>query len=93
VKTCHLAALALVVAWYLIVPPWSGPGAFNAGAPLPAWLIFGSFDSASHCSTEQNRRVSNFHNAANVEARMRAFNEGLYAAARCVASDDPRLSN
>jgi hypothetical protein len=90
VKCRHTAALAMV-GWYLIVPPWRGPGAFNTDAPLSAWLMFGSFNSADQCSNEQDRRVRNLRNAINLEERKRSFNERLYTAAKCIASNDPRL--
>ncbi len=90
VKSWRAAALALV-GWYLMVPPWSGPGAFNADAPLSSWLICGSFDSAVQCSHEQDRRVRNLRNAKTVEAKERAFNERLYSAAKCIASNDAGL--
>jgi len=85
-KTRHFAALALMMGWYLLVPPttrtwWVGPERYDNGASFSRWTIQQSYDKAGACES----------------ARLATPNESNAASIRmenslCVASDDPRLS-
>src|SRR5580704_5955763 len=54
-KSCPSAGL-LVVAWYLLTPPFQG-GNPNLGAPLLQWDQSAIFTSLSDCTDERNREL------------------------------------
>jgi hypothetical protein len=90
-KRRHAAALALV-GWYLMVPPWSAPGKFNASAPLPQWKQDRSFDSATTCEQYRTSAIKYLTaNKEHVDKVVIAYNGRLYQSALCVQTDDPRL--
>ena len=78
------AALALV-GWYLIAPPRfphaKSPLALDDSAPLSRWKLIDSFDTAAACKAEAHRLMDS------PEKTVGAIGD----AARCIASDDPRL--
>lgn len=84
-KLRHIAALVLVVGWYLFVPPqtrfwWIGAQRYDDAAPLNRWTIDRSFDKAQVCEAA---RLATQEQAGDAAIRM--------SHAVCVASDDPRL--
>ena len=85
----HAAALALV-GWYLMIPPIIHDSV-QSGAPLSSWHIFGSYDKATECRTDNvdklNFWISN--SAKGLPGRDRTLGALQYAV--CVATDDPRL--
>jgi hypothetical protein len=86
-KMKHIAALALMMGWYLIVPPttriwWFGPVRTENSAQMSRWTIEQSFDKALQC---QNARLTNERRSADEAIRM--------GNAVCIASDDPRLNS
>jgi len=88
-KLRHAAVLALV-GWYLMVPPWRSAQTAHpipdSDAPLSKWITEGTFDSAVGC----NRYLMSILMSSNPADP--AFQNKLRAqAAKCVASDDPRL--
>jgi hypothetical protein len=94
-KPRHAAALALV-GWYLMTPPWSGPGKFNDKAPLNQWQQAHAYDSATACEKGRYSTVKNFlkghaPNGDMLNKETADYNAQLYAAGRCVETDDPRL--
>jgi hypothetical protein len=91
----HAAALALV-GWYLIVPPTrvdreglpeplpDKSGFFyDTDAPLSNWFNEGNFDSAAACA----QSLSELRHTPRATAADRIQE----SAAKCVATDDPRL--
>lgn len=97
-KACHLAAL-LAVGWYLMIPPPKEAGNIyqtnqfetDFSAPLSQWAEFRLFDHPSQCEStrEAYKRVPPraFVIMLGGEAQARA----TMSAARCIATDDPRL--
>jgi hypothetical protein len=95
----HAAALSLV-GWYLLQPPRSAPGKFDASAPLSKWEQDSTHDSSAACEqaklamvyvsemllTSLRKSSESEHTRANVQFILRR-----YFAARCIATDDPRL--
>ncbi len=83
-KPRHAAALALV-GWYLMMPPWyNDEKEPRLNAPIAAWEILGSYDSADQCMREL------------VELANKAFarstpKERSEFGVNCIATDDPRL--
>lgn len=93
-------AVWYLAGWYLLVPPFQGPGGEAArrfqgdlAAPFSDWRITGSYDAAAGCQAERNKVIE-------AGLRMRAdtsssrddldFAEVL-SVAQCVSTDDPRL--
>ena len=89
----YAAALALV-GWYLMLPPWSGPGKFNDKAPILEWQQAGAFDSASECERDRNDTATVLFNnkKKKLDASTAYYNGSLYASGRCISTDDPRLA-
>jgi|SRR5208282_4492739 len=93
----HAAALALV-GWYLMVPPLTTPKAGNAlvdsDAPLSRWMTIASYDTARECNgvwVDTLRTRSAIMTA--LREKSDAFVKGgAVEAARCIATDDPRLA-
>jgi hypothetical protein len=74
--------------WYLLVPPVlkdeaDGSLVVGLNAPLHAWTQYGAYDSAAECE----RVAERVHGMPGVVLSGVA----LWAWARCVASEDPRL--
>lgn len=100
-KFQHTATLALV-GWYLMAPPYhvvlrQGTIAhfdIQFDAPISTWQIEDSFDSATQCAADRDRRgMSSMKDLPGLEApktllQMQAVLDGQ---ARCIATDDPRL--
>jgi hypothetical protein len=63
-KPRHAAALALLMAWYLMVPPEGCTGKIRMNAPLSNWSSVDSFDSLDDCKS----RGSGLQNGQVVEA-------------------------
>jgi hypothetical protein len=110
-KLSHAAALALV-GWYLMVPPDhprldnpnDRPFAWQSSAPLRAWQIVESFDSATDCKRGAqeilDRQISAFNyweqyktvKERKSEAGKKVLQDfARYNNAVCIATDDPRL--
>jgi len=92
----HFAAALALVGWYLIVPPVrvDSKGSpeeqsdrsgfvYETDAPLSKWFNEGNFDSAAAC----DQALSQFRHTP----RATAADQIQELAARCIASDDPRL--
>jgi len=86
-KLRHAAAPALaLVGWYLMVPPLD-----NLKAPISAWEISASYDTAEQCSLEQQRFFDTATKQRSLNlGKLRAGNEAILHA-QCIATDDPRL--
>jgi hypothetical protein len=91
-KFRHLAALALV-GWYLMMPPPRTVGDHfetNFSAPLSKWTKIRRFDLQSQCETTreayQQKPTGNL-----VDMLGAAQAQATTQAAKCVATDDPRL--
>ncbi len=88
VKLRHAAALALT-GWYLMVPAQTKGGPIDTSLPLSQWTMFESFDTAAGCQ----RKKSRVYDEAQRKDRA-GDTKGMadfYSAARCIATDDPRL--
>jgi hypothetical protein len=84
-KLRHATALALV-GWYLMTPPPD-----NLKAPISAWEISASYDTAEQCSLEQQTFFDTAIKQRSLNlGKLRAGNEAMLHA-QCIASDDPRL--
>jgi hypothetical protein len=89
----HLIALALLLAWYLMMPPFQMSGddvRADLYAPLSKWSQVRSFHSASDCDAariaEQRKPTGNLVIMLGAKQAQAVTN-----AAVCVPSDDPRL--
>ncbi len=91
-KFHHAAALALV-GWYLMIPPWSGPGRFDDKAPMRDWRQVGTYDSASECERDRNETADALlkNKDKGPDPETNNYNGTLYSSGRCVSTDDPRL--
>jgi hypothetical protein len=88
-KLRHAAALALI-GWYLMAPPIYTPAyRVDLSAPISAWDIIGSFNTASDCTDIliklKKQRLGNPHSKKQKALHRRTDNS------RCIATDDPRL--
>jgi len=83
-KLPYAALLALAV-WYLIAPPkvlYYGATTWDMNAPLSKWVVMKPFDSPEDCAkwkSYADYRANQIRPTFDVD--------------RCIASDDPRLSN
>jgi hypothetical protein len=85
----HAAALA-IVGWYLMVPPHP----FVAPPPpLSRWSVYHVYDSADKCRYVRANIASGVLEDAPQDFLERFGNSFMhvFARARCVATDDPRL--
>jgi len=103
IKLRHTAAIALL-GWYLMTPPLNNVSYPDSDAPLKSWHLEKSFDSARECEAG---RYDPYVAAAQTEKRLLAehpeIKQGVdnylrtrqneLAAAKCIASDDPRLKS
>jgi hypothetical protein len=87
-KVRHAAALALA-GWYLMFPPFRSDGkSLDLLAPLSAWRIAFTFDSAKECEDIRSR----VYYGADIPQRYRVFdNVGGIGYMQCIGTDDPRL--
>jgi hypothetical protein len=94
----HAAALVLL-GWYLLVPsinPYGGADPGDGGGQpckveydeLGAWRLEDSFDSADSCRSAKNNLAKKPATSSN---RFDVCEAIARRAARCIASDDPRL--
>ena len=94
------AAVLALVGWVMILPPAkTGGGGANVNAPLGAWMTGDIYRSKKSCeiALQKDRKVlpGRFREAAKkgqVDQQTVNWLIPAYAAARCVSSDDPRLS-
>jgi len=90
-KSRHAAALALV-GWYLITPP-TNPTGVHPSQPLSKWVVYQDYDSFPTClaaETELRRRGKQDPDVTpTLQFPPRQLQQ--FAAALCVAADDPRL--
>jgi hypothetical protein len=88
-KLRHAAALVLA-GWYLMAPPLHMPAyRVDLSAPISAWDIIGSFNTASDCmeilTKLKKQYPSALHSKKEKALHRRTDNS------RCIATDDPRL--
>jgi hypothetical protein len=94
----HAAALALLVGWYLMVPPAiPGTGEVNRSAPLSQWTIRRQFPHNQGCEAAKAR----LHQQTLADQTQRSLRRAsasrnpeshcILCNAQCVAEDDPRL--
>ena len=88
-KLRHAAALVLV-GWYLMVPMKTRGGPIDESLPLSQWRIFASFDAAADCQEGLNGSYDDAKRSD--QAGKTKGLADLYLAAKCIASDDPRLA-
>jgi hypothetical protein len=97
VKPRHAAALALVVSWFLILPPKD-----DRSVPLNDWFLFaGPFDSQSQCKSaliqdrqtirEPGAEKKMFQLGIGTEENIEHLKHIFDCYAECIADDDPRL--
>jgi hypothetical protein len=86
----HTAALALV-GWYLMIPP-IGPSE-GKSEPLSKWTIYRDYDSLWICTAGEIELHKRAGGDPSVRPPLHFPPEQLkqFAAADCIASDDPRL--
>jgi hypothetical protein len=93
----------LLLGWYLLVPPPminDHAKTPDAWAPLHMWLHVGSYDTAAECRTALPqarpaalRAVSTQPYFVNHHDQVMETMDLALTEARCIASDDPRLSS
>jgi hypothetical protein len=98
----HAAALALV-GWYLMTPPLDAGGLPDDHAPISSWHNEQSFDSAQDCEqgkvTVLENRIEGLKQLEKMQTRPAPqlfeqnlrWTRGVFAASKCVGTDDPRL--
>jgi hypothetical protein len=93
-KVRHTVALA-IVGWYLMVPPIelspSGRRAFNLDAPLSQWYRWDFYDTARECWDVDHDLFVRSQSILQIDPLDDAAD--AYLEARCVASDNLRLSD
>jgi len=101
-KSCHAAALAIVV-WYLMIPPIGVDNRVDAQAPLSQWRKGVSFNSQKECDDSLKDAIQNPMTPAEYQAAAKATQKAKMkplsisemtkrtAESLCVAGDDPRL--
>ena len=97
-KFRHAAALALVVSWFLILPPRTSksPLRFDTNAPLNKWYIAGGFGTAAECEaykSESNGRWLRALEPRHLDAKTISDVRLYQAQERCVAANDVRLKS
>ena len=89
----HTAALALV-GWYLVTPPPDdGGGAWNQSAPLRAWVLVSSHDSAKECE-QAKIELTTEHPPLSLdpaEKQRDGIVHNWNMESLCIATDDSRL--
>ena len=87
----HAAALALV-GWYLMVPPINLMGV-HPSEPLSKWTVYQDYDSLRTCLAAENELHRRGEQDSSVTPPLQFPSKELqqFAAAFCIASDDPRL--
>jgi hypothetical protein len=90
----HLIALAAMVAWYLMIPPFHMSGddvSAELHAPLSKWSRVRRFERASDCeatrSAEQRKPTGNLVIMLGPKQAQAVTKAGV-----CVSADDPRLN-
>jgi|ERR1019366_5525132 hypothetical protein len=98
----HAAALALV-GWYLMTPPLNSGGIPDYDAPITSWNNEKSFDSARDCEEgkvtvleskiEARKRLEQIqiHPDKQIADQYFRWTRSVFAASKCIATDDPRL--
>jgi hypothetical protein len=83
----HYVAAVTFLTWYLLMPPATPGGNFDATAPLSKWEVFDFFDTAAKCRTlvDVMREDAIAHHPPTAAPQARA------SAMKCVADDDPSL--
>jgi hypothetical protein len=84
-RRAHLAA-AMLLGWYLMVPPPAKDGGFDEGAPIAAWRDVAAFDTAKECAAAKAQRQHESKDGPDAAAASIIAKRG-----RCIASDDARL--
>ena len=77
-----------------MVPPMNvATKAFNAGAPIREWNIYGSYDRANECRADRDQQ-SDFWLENKFEQTQEVTRTATLQAlqhSECIATDDPRL--
>jgi len=85
-------AIALL-GWYLMVPPIAPSETqgshLDSEAPLSVWTIQHSFDTAIQCKRSLEKWRAELHRPDKSKLGVQEIQ--MRSAARCVATDDPRL--
>jgi hypothetical protein len=85
----HYMAAVTFLTWYLLMPPPTPDGNFDATAPLSEWEVFDFFDTAAKCRTlvDVMREDAIAHHLPTAAPQARAN------AMKCVADNDSRLKD
>jgi hypothetical protein len=90
-KPRHSAALAFV-GWYFLSPPVYAPGGrIYDTAPLSAWSLIKSLDTAAECEAFKARGSADVNTTPYVPDSRRQITAERLEKSICIASDDPRL--
>jgi hypothetical protein len=87
----HVVAPALL-GWYLLMPPGTKTGGWDASASLSKWNHVSSHDSAKECeqAKEELGKAQPGTTEEEHRASVRAHNWAFDA--ECIATNDPRLA-
>lgn len=87
----HASALALV-GWYLIAPPLinNDPAQLVADAPISAWQVLSSYDTAASCEKDRASLVSS--SPKYQDQLLRKASDTRSQMMICIATNDPRLA-
>jgi hypothetical protein len=94
-RTCNIAAIGLLIVWYLLAPPFiSGdpPGPLQLNAPLSQWSQMDSSDTDLGCE-EQLDNMVRMYRSGDMTSVATQFKLLLYHNAVCISSADPRLKS
>jgi hypothetical protein len=91
----RVAALLAAFGWYLMVPPMNPvTKTYNPEAPLREWHIFGCYDRAEECRSDQKEQLNFWLEnkfGSEAQATRRRTLQGLEYS-NCISTDDPRLT-
>jgi hypothetical protein len=65
----HRTAALVVLSWYLMVPPLSGPSGVATQAPLTQWTMGASFSSDQECEQARLKMLRVPGNSSNLDVQ------------------------
>jgi hypothetical protein len=82
-------AAAVLVGWYLMVPPSKQSATYSYKLPLSRWVIVQRFDGIEDCQDFEATFFDSSRQAQALGVLDPAYRDYMFA--ECIATDDPRL--